>query len=84
MATFVVADDYRVPGEKFSLFWGFAVLIFVLLCAGIVTAGIIPLLLIAFTAIAVWVAQSKLLDRLPRSGRGHCRHVQAGGWAGAL
>lgn len=61
MATFIDADDYRVPGEKFSLFWGFAVLIFVLLCAGIVTAGIIPLLLIAFTAIAVWVAQSKLL-----------------------
>jgi Zn-dependent protease with chaperone function len=63
MASFISADDYRVRGEKLSLFGGFAILVFILLCAGIATAGIVPALLIAFSAIVVWVEQSKLLGR---------------------
>jgi Zn-dependent protease with chaperone function len=63
MATYISADDYRGGGERLSLVCGFAILILILLFAGIATAGIVPALLIAFSAIVVWVEQSKLLGK---------------------
>lgn len=59
-------DDYRVTGEKLALFFGFALLAVILLFITAISVGIVTLVIVAGTAIVVWIQQSQLLGGCAR------------------
>jgi len=61
MKTCITPDVYRVKGEKTALFWGFGSLAFILAFITALSVGILTLIVVATTAIVVWVQQSQLM-----------------------
>lgn len=60
-SSYISPDDYRVEGELTALYWGFGVLAFILLFITAFTVGVITVLVVAGTAIVVWIHQGQLL-----------------------
>ncbi len=61
MATYISPDDFRVKGEKAGLYLGFAILAFILLFITAISVGVITLIIVAGTAIIVWIRQGQLM-----------------------
>ena len=59
MAAYISPDDYRVKGEKTALYWGFGILAFILLFITAISVGIVTLIVVASTAIIVWIQQGQ-------------------------
>jgi len=68
MAAHISPKDYRVKGEKVALYWGFSILAFILLFPATISfgtptisLGIATLIVVASTAVIVWIQQSQLV-----------------------
>jgi len=66
MGTYISPDDFRVKGEKAGLYLGFAILAFILLFITAISVGIVTLIVVASTAIVVWIRQGQLVGGAAR------------------
>lgn len=61
MTTYVNPDEYRIAGEKPSLYWGFGSLAFVIIFVTAINVGLVALVVVALAAAWVWIRQGQLL-----------------------
>ena len=66
MAAYISPEDYRVDGEKTALYWGFGILAFILIFITAISVGILTLIVVAGTAVIVWVQQGQLVGGAAR------------------
>ena len=66
MSAYISPEEFRVKGEKTALYWGFGVLAFILLFITAISVGVVTIIVVAGTALFVWIQQSQLVGGAAR------------------